>query len=143
MILLNCLLTFSFDFAWNLKFSVELINNLLQVHHLDPTDKSDHRGVRSVFQFPRLKYDANLFTGLHHIPDDRNGRLDAESPCKVLPVCQQRKLHAAPEDHVVTQLHLSYSLTSLSYQHFHSFANSGRIRSSVQLITECVPEKCK
>ena len=49
---------------------------------------------------------ADLLAGLDDVPDDGDDGLDAEPPGEVLPVGQQRQLEAAPEDHVVTQLHL-------------------------------------
>ena len=66
--LLFTLLFFGFNFSRNLKLSVKLINDLLEVHHLDPADKSDDRGLVSVFEFPRLEDDAHLLTGLDNIP---------------------------------------------------------------------------
>ena len=66
--LLFTLLFLGFNFSRNLKLSVKLIHDLLEVHHLDPADKSNDRGLVSVFEFPRLEDDAHLLTGLDNIP---------------------------------------------------------------------------
>ena len=130
-----------FDFSRNLEFFVELINDLLEVHHLDAPHQPEDSGLCAVLHLPGLQDDADLLAGLHHVPHYGDDGLDAEPHGQALPVCEERELHAAPEDHVVTQGHLPDAPRGLGDQHLHAVCDAPRVWPFVDLVANGVPQR--
>ena len=51
---------FRLHFPRNLELFIELVHDLLELHHLDAADQPHHRGLAPVLQLPRLQDTAHL-----------------------------------------------------------------------------------